>query len=115
MNADNGRTYDMNIMKRRLVGVCVGLAGVALPLVAAGAAHADEGESTTGYPSTQSPSQGASALESTLGEASFGFNDALNGDNRPDGANGVETEFPPADPRYVEGPLGGLATNGPFE
>ena len=69
MNADNGRTYDMNIMKRRLVGVC---------------------------------------------EASFGFNDALNGDNRPDGANGVETEFPPADPRYVEGPLGGLLVNGPL-
>lgn len=102
----------MNSMKRRVFGVCLGVAGVALPLVAAGAASAEE-ESTTGYPSTQSPGQLGSALEATLGEAQFGFMDAVNGDNRPDGANGVESEFPPADPRYVEGPLGGLLVNGP--
>ena len=103
----------MNARTRRSLAVTLGLAGVVLPLTA-GFASAEE-ESTTGYPSTQSPTQGLSALEATLGEGAFGFNDALNGDNRPDGANGVETEFPPADPRYVEGPLGGLATNGPFE
>lgn len=41
--------------------------------------------------------------------------DGLNGDNRPDGANGVESEFVLFDPRFVEGPLGGLVKNGAFE
>ena len=101
--------------RKRLLAASLGLAGVILPLTAAGSAQADEENSTEGYPSTQSPLQAVSAVGGTLGEANHGFMDALNGDNRPDGANGVETEFPPPDPRYVEGPVGGLLVNGPLE
>ena len=102
----------MNARKRfTLAALATG--AVVLPLIGAGAASAEEDEST-GYPSSQSPTQGVSAVEATLGEANHGFTDALNGDDRPDGANGVETEFPPADPRYVEGPVGGLLVNGPL-
>lgn len=92
------------------------LTGTALLLAGVGIAQAapDDENGAGGFPSTQSPTQGVSTVTETLGEANFGFMDALNGDNRPDGANGVESEFPPADPRFVEGPLGGL-TNGPQE
>ncbi len=100
----------MNTAKRITLVTAAG----ALLLVGAGVATADEGDND-GFPSSQNPGQLGSFLSETLGEANFGFMDAVNGDNRPDGANGVETEFPPADPRYVEGPLGGLMTNGPFE
>lgn len=103
----------MNTAKRYTLAA-LATAAVALPLIGAGVAAADE-DDNTGYPSSQNPGQAGSAIQETLEEASFGFMDALNGDNRPDGANGVESEFPPADPRYVEGPLGGLAENGPFE
>ncbi len=98
--------------RKRLMAASLGLAGVVLPLAAAGAAQAEE-QSTEGYPSHQNPLQAVSAVGATLGEQNHGFMDAVNGDNRPDGANGVETEFPPLDPRYVEGPVGGLITNGP--
>jgi hypothetical protein len=100
----------MNTAKRITLATAAG----AMLLIGAGVATADE-DDAAGFPSTQSPTQLGSAVTETLGEANFGFMDALNGDNRPDGANGVESEFPPADPRYVEGPLGGLITNGPFE
>jgi hypothetical protein len=92
----------------------VTLAAVAggLLLVGAGVAAADEG-SNAGYPSTQNPGQLGSAVSELVGELGFQFGDAVNGDNRPDGANGVESEFPPIDPRYIEGPLGGLVKNGP--
>ncbi|MDN5749502.1 MAG: hypothetical protein L0H64_13465 [Pseudonocardia sp.] len=100
----------MNTAKRVTLTIAAG----ALLLVGAGVAAADEDE-VGGFPSTQNPGQAGSAVTETVGEANFGFMDALNGDNRPDGANGVESEFPPADPRYIEGPLGGLITNGPFE
>ncbi len=92
------------------------LTGTALLLAGVGIAQAapDDEDGTEDFSSTQSPAQGLSALLATLEEANFGFMDALNGDNRPDGANGVETEFPPADPRFVEGPVGGLL-NGPQE
>jgi hypothetical protein len=101
----------MNTAKRyKLATLATG--AVALLLIGAGVAAADE-DDTTGDPNTQSPTQGVSAVLATLQEAQFGFMDALNGDNRPDGANGVESEFPPADPRYVEGPVGGLLKNGP--
>lgn len=102
----------MNARTRRSLAVTLGLAAVVIP-VTAGFASAEE-DSSTGYPSTQSPTQGLDALGATAGEANFGFMDAVNGDNRPDGANGVESEFPPLDPRYVEGPLGGLLVNGPM-
>lgn len=100
----------MSTAKKLTLAIAAG----ALLLIGAGVASASEDDSTTGYPSTQSPLQGVSAVLGTLDEANFGFMDALNGDNRPDGANGVESEFPPADPRYVEGPVGGLL-NGPFD
>ncbi len=103
----------MNTAKRYTLAA-LATAAVALPLIGAGVAAADE---TTGYPSTQSPTQGASAVTGTLGNANFGLTDAVNafnGDGRPTGADGVETRFPPADPRYVEGPVGGLLVNGPF-
>ncbi|MHA6785693.1 hypothetical protein ACVGOW_32545 [Pseudonocardia saturnea] len=100
----------MNTAKKITLATAAG----ALLLAGAGVAAADENEAA-GFPSTQSPLQGLSAVSETVEEANFGFMDALNGDNRPDGANGVESEFPPLDPRYVEGPLGGLVKNGPFE
>jgi hypothetical protein len=37
-----------------------------------------------------------------------------NGDNRPDDADGTDTQFPGPDPRFVEGPAGGLVKNGPL-
>jgi hypothetical protein len=60
----------------------------------------------------------AQALDSGLATAEnavASLVDGLNGDNRPDGANGLESEFMPFDPRFVEGPAGGLLNNGPFE
>lgn len=102
----------MKSTKRRLLAASLGLAGVVLPLAAAGAAQAEE-PSTGGFPSSQNPLQGFSAVGGTLGEGNAMLLDALNGDNRPDGANGVESEFPPLDYRYVEGPAGGLLVNGP--
>jgi len=33
---------------------------------------------------------------------------------RPEGADGLETELPDVDPRFVEGPLGGLINDGPL-
>jgi len=115
VNAGSGneRTYEMNARKR-LMAASLGLAGVVLPLAAAGSAQANEESATEGYPSTQNPLQALSAVGGTAGEGQFQITDALNGDNRPDGANGVESEFPPLDPRYVEGPVGGLLKNGPF-
>jgi hypothetical protein len=92
----------------------VTLAAVAggLLLIGAGVAAADD--SNAGYPSTQNPGQLGTSVTEILGELEFQGTDALNGDNRPDGANGVESEFPPANPRYIEGPVGGLL-NGPFD
>ncbi|TCK25188.1 hypothetical protein [Pseudonocardia endophytica] len=101
--------------RKRLMTASLGLAGLVLPLAAVGTAQADEENPAEGYPSTQSPLQAVSGVGATLGEANHGLLDALNGDDRPDGANGVETEFPPLDYRYVEGPVGGLLTNGPFQ
>lgn len=98
----------MNTAKR----VALATAAGALLLTGAGVAAADEADDTTGG-STQSPAQGLSALMAILQEGQAQYGDAANGDNRPDGANGVEAEFPPPDPRYVEGPVGGLAKNGP--
>lgn len=99
----------MSTAKRITLATAAG----ALLLVGAGVASADE-DSNAGYPSTQSPAQVGNSVTAILGELTFQGTDALNGDNRPDGANGVENEFPPIDPRYVEGPVGGLL-NGPFD
>lgn len=100
----------MSTAKRVTLAVVAG----GLLLAGAGVAAADESSDEASYTDTQSPAQVASSLTAILGELQFQGADALNGDNRPDGANGVENEFPPADPRQVEGPVGGLA-NGPFD
>ena len=108
----------MNARIRRSLAVTLGLAGaMALPVAAAGTAFAADDQPTEGFPSTQSPTQGLTAGVATLDTAAYGLGDALNlgGPNREDGVNGTDTEFPQADPRFLEGPAGGLLVNGPFE
>jgi hypothetical protein len=91
------------------------LAGGALLLIGAGVAQADSNDSDdTGYPSTQSDTQAADAGAATAGNSRDSFDDAANGDNRPDNADGTDTQFPGPDPRFVEGPAGGLVKNGPL-
>lgn len=102
------------ITAKRFTLAILATAAVALPLVGAGVAAAAEDDTSGGYPSTQKPDQVISFLRETFIEQMEGWMDALNGDDRPDGANGIETEFPPPDPRYIEGPVGGLL-NGPRE
>ena len=99
-----------NPMRRRGTAAALGLAATVLPVLAAGTAHADE----HGYPSTQSPTQGIDALAGTGQNAAESSADAANGEDRAEGVDGADTEFPEADPRYVEGPLGGLLVNGPL-
>ena len=103
----------MNNAKRYTLAA-LATAAIAVSVVGAGIAQAseDNGAAPAG-PATQSPTQGLSAVQGTLETGNFGLMDALNGDDRPDGANGVESEFPPLDSRYVEGPVGGLVKNGP--
>lgn len=106
-----------NPTRRRGIAATIGLAAAVLPLLAAGTAHAEDTEqtddATTGYPSTQSPTQGADATGATAENANESFGDAANGEDRAEGVDGTDTEFPEADPRYFEGPLGGLL-NGPL-
>lgn len=100
---------------KKLIGLA--LAGAALLWIGASVAQADEDDSE-GYPSTQSPTQGVDAGEATLDNQEDSFMDATNaarGDRRPNGANGTETRFFDADPRFVEGPVGGLLKDGPFK
>ncbi|HEY2193921.1 MAG TPA: hypothetical protein VGH76_16715 [Actinomycetospora sp.] len=100
--------------RTRALAAAAGLAGAVLPLAAAGTAQA----ATTDYPSTQSPVQGPTAVLATAGNAAASLmdaNDDLTGNARPEDANGTETQYPQADPRFVEGPAGGLLLNGPFE
>jgi hypothetical protein len=111
----------------RTLAAAVGLAGAVLPLAGAGmaqaattdATHSDSGsDATTGYPSTQSPLQGPSAVLATAGNLGASLMDANNdatGNARPEDANGTETQYPSADPHFVEGPVGGALVNGPFE
>lgn len=102
-----------NRMRRTLVAAGA-LGAVAFPL--AGMAAAEDGEH--GYPSTQSPTQAVDAVGATGDTAAYGAADAADRyspSNRPDGVNGTDSELPQADPRFVEGPLGGLLVNGPFE
>ena len=103
-----------NRMRRSLIAIGA-LGAVAFPL--AGIASADE-EAENGFPSTQSPTQALDAVGATVGAANFGLLDSadtFSPSNRPDGVNGTDTEIPQADPRFVEGPVGGLLLNGPFE
>jgi hypothetical protein len=83
-----------------------------------GTDQTDGSEPTTGYPSTQSPTQGPSALFAIFGNTAGSIMDANNnatGNARPEDANGTETQYPTPDPRFVEGPVGGLLVNGPFQ
>lgn len=102
---------------KRYTLAALATAAIAVSVIGAGIAQASEDPTANGAapdgPATQSPTQGLSSLLETADTGAFGLQDALNGDNRPDGANGVESEFPPLDPRYVEGPVGGLVKNGP--
>ena len=103
-----------NRMQRSLIAVGA-LSAIAFPL--AGIAAADE-DAEHGYPSTQSPTQAVDAVGATAGTAADGVVDASDSyspSNRPDGVNGTDTELPQVDPRFVEGPVGGLLVNGPFE
>jgi hypothetical protein len=103
-----------NRMRRSLIAVGA-LAAVAFPLAGIAAADTDDEH---GYPSTQSPTQGLDALletSDTLGYGLFDSADTFSPSNRPDGVNGTDTEIPQADPRFVEGPVGGLLKDGPFE
>jgi hypothetical protein len=99
---------------RRLAALAI--AGAITLLLGSAVAQAAENDTDThGYPSTQSPTQGVTAVVATVQTLSACFLDAVNGDDRPEGANGTECEFQQADPRYVEGPAGGLVKDGPFE
>lgn len=100
-------------MNKRYALAALAAAAVALPLVGVGFAMAEEDDAPE-FTNTQNPGQLGTSVTSIIEELTFQGGDALNGDNRPDGANGVENEFPPADPRFVEGPVGGLL-NGPFD
>ncbi|MDQ2707477.1 MAG: hypothetical protein M3Z25_07500 [Actinomycetota bacterium] len=98
---------------RKATGLVV--ASAALLLLGAGVAQArDNNDDSEGYPSTQSSSQGADAGKATLENDRSSFEDAANGEDRPHGADGTESEFG-GDPRLVEGPLGGLLKNGPLK
>ena len=105
-----------NRMRRSLIAVGA-LGAVAFPLAGIAAADTDS-DAEHGYPSTQSPTQGVDAVGATADTAGYGLVDSLDSyssSNRPDGVNGTDTELPQADPRFVEGPAGGLLKNGPFE
>jgi hypothetical protein len=96
------------LMKHRLA-VTLTVAAAAL-LIGAGTAQAKD---NTGHDhDTQSPTQGVSAGQATLDQAGRSFG-SENGDNRPDGARGTESQLMKPDSRYLEGPLGGLVHNGP--
>jgi hypothetical protein len=99
--------------------ICSAALGLAVLPFAAGTALADEAQTwenpTKSAPEqdTQSPLQGLSAGAATTDQLMAQFLDAANGPG-PSGADGVETEIPQPDPRFVEGPAGGLLA-GPFD
>lgn len=106
----------MTTPKRPARTAAVIAAMLAPPLVLAGtAAAADDGDTAAGYPSTQPPHQVIATVGATADNALRSLADALDGDNRPDGANGTESEFPGLDLRLVEGPVGGLLVGRPLE
>jgi hypothetical protein len=94
-------------IRRSHAAIAAVAAAVAIPVVLAGMASAEE--------STQPPTQGLDAGVATLGGLTSSFLDAVNGQNRPPGADGTETEFPTDPVNLVEGPGAGLLKNGPFE
>jgi hypothetical protein len=104
----------MNV--RRILGLGLAVAALSV-LVANGIAHAEgrtDNSDDAGYPSTQSPTQGLDATGATAGDMGAQFLDAAKGRDRPPGADGTESDFGGPDPRYLEGPLGGLVKDGPL-
>lgn len=89
---------------RRTVGSLV-IGGAALSLAGLGA-----GTAAAETAPAPSPLESGSA---TTGAVLESF--ALATDDRPVGADGIESEFPDADYRFVEGPASGLLDNGPLE
>ncbi|TWF80858.1 hypothetical protein FHX44_116801 [Pseudonocardia hierapolitana] len=85
-------------MRKRLLGAVL-LGGAVLPVAGAGGASASERPSDL--------EQAASAGSATVADAGASFLDAADGPE-PEGADGLGTEFPQFDPRFVEGPAGGL-------
>jgi hypothetical protein len=85
-------------MRKRLLGAVL-LGGAVLPVAAASTASASEGPNDV--------EQAASAGSATAADATTSFLDAVDGPE-PEGADGLGTEFPEFDPRFVEGPAGGL-------
>lgn len=94
----------MSVRTKKLL-ITIGLGVVVLPLAGAGIASAATPADDLG--------QGGSAVLATLENATASFLDAVNG-TEPEGTEGTETEFPGADPRFVEGPAGGLVQDGPL-
>jgi hypothetical protein len=94
-------------MRKRLLGTML-LGGAVLPLAAAGTASATEDPQHA----TSDLEQAASAGAATIADAEASLLDALDGPE-PEGTDGLETELPTFDYRYIEGPAGGLL-NGPF-
>jgi hypothetical protein len=80
------------MVQRMITGLL--LSGAALPLVTGTAAAGDL-------------EQAVSAGAATAADAQASFLDAADGPE-PEGADGLGTEFPEFDPRFVEGPAGGL-------
>lgn len=95
-------------MKARLLLGAALIGSAMVPVAAAGTASAveDPGHATGDL------EQAVSAGTATIANAQASFLDAVDGQG-PDGADGAETEFPQFDPRFVEGPAGGLL-DGPF-
>ncbi|GAA4541089.1 hypothetical protein [Pseudonocardia xishanensis] len=93
---------------KRVIGAAL-LGAAAVPLTSGVAMAAEQAPAQD----VQSPLQGASATLATGEQMVAQFVDASNG-NGPTGADGVETEIPAPDYRFVEGPAGGLL-NGPFD
>jgi hypothetical protein len=87
-------------MPHRILGAVL-LGGTVLPLAAAGTAAAAE------TPPTADLEQAASATAATAANAQASFLDAIDGPE-PEGTDGAGSEFPQFDPRFVEGPAGGL-------
>jgi hypothetical protein len=85
----------MTMTTKRLLGAVL-LGHAVIPLAAAGPASA-----------ASDLEQAASAGAATVTDAQASLLDAVDGPE-PEGTDGLGTELPQFDPRFVEGPAGGL-------
>jgi len=97
---------------KKIIGAAL-LGTAALPLAAGTAMAAEAPDQAAPATDSQSPLQGLPAGVATGEQLVAQFLDANDG-NGPTGADGVETEVPAPDYRFVEGPAGGLL-DGPFD